>query len=135
MDRQASLSLAFRPLLPPSHPISTSQSRYDPTLAKPFFYYYFRATFPNLFLEHNIVMAALEVASDPGAGWDEAQCTAALAQLEELQAHVRSESIRAISPELTHSRLTTCDWLYHESSSPFSDHRTPAHSNYMLKAY
>jgi hypothetical protein len=33
-------------------------------------------------------MAALDVAGDPGAGWDEAQCTRALAQLEELQAQV-----------------------------------------------
>lgn len=33
-------------------------------------------------------MAAPEVAGDPGAGWDEAQCTAALAQLEQLQAQV-----------------------------------------------
>jgi hypothetical protein len=33
-------------------------------------------------------MATLDVAGDPGAGWDEAQCTTALAQLEELQAQV-----------------------------------------------
>ncbi|KAH7401065.1 mediator complex subunit 27-domain-containing protein [Phaeosphaeria sp. MPI-PUGE-AT-0046c] len=33
-------------------------------------------------------MAAPQVAGDPGAGWDEAQCTAALAQLEQLQAQI-----------------------------------------------
>jgi hypothetical protein len=34
-------------------------------------------------------MGAPDVAAQPGAGWDEAQCTAALAQLEQLQAQVR----------------------------------------------
>lgn len=33
-------------------------------------------------------MATTESASQPGAGWDEAQCTAALAHLEQLQAQV-----------------------------------------------
>jgi hypothetical protein len=33
-------------------------------------------------------MAASEVAVEPGAGWEEEQCTIALAQLEQLQAHV-----------------------------------------------
>jgi hypothetical protein len=59
--------------------------------------------------EHHIAMAAPEIASDPGAGWDEAQCSAALAQLEQLQAQVRSESISAILLDLTHPRSTTCD--------------------------
>jgi hypothetical protein len=35
-------------------------------------------------------MAAPEVAGDPGAGWDEAQCASALAQLEQLQTQVHS---------------------------------------------
>ena len=35
------------------------------------------------------VMSASEPAAQPGAGWDEAQCMAALAQLEQLQAQVR----------------------------------------------
>ena len=34
-------------------------------------------------------MSASEPAAQPGAGWDEAQCMAALAQLEQLQAQVR----------------------------------------------
>jgi len=34
-------------------------------------------------------MGATEGEAQPGAGWDEAQCTAALAQLEQLQAQVR----------------------------------------------
>ncbi|KAI4647578.1 uncharacterized protein J4E78_008893 [Alternaria triticimaculans] len=33
-------------------------------------------------------MGAPDVAAQPGAGWDEAQCTAALAQLEQLQAQI-----------------------------------------------
>lgn len=35
-------------------------------------------------------MASAESISDPAAGWDEAQCTAALAQMEQLQAQVRN---------------------------------------------
>ena len=44
-------------------------------------------------------MGAPDVAAQPGAGWDEAQCTAALAQLEQLQAQVRL---------LCHLLWTTC---------------------------
>jgi hypothetical protein len=48
----------------------------------------FSRTASFLYVVHYIAMAALDVAGDPGAGWDEAQCTTALAQLEELQAQV-----------------------------------------------
>lgn len=34
-------------------------------------------------------MSAPDTAAVPGAGWDEAQCTAALARLEQLQAQVK----------------------------------------------
>jgi hypothetical protein len=34
-------------------------------------------------------MGVPDVAAQPGAGWDEEQCTAALAHLEQLQAQVR----------------------------------------------
>lgn len=34
-------------------------------------------------------MSVSDSTAQPGAGWDEAQCTAALAQLEQLQAQVR----------------------------------------------
>jgi len=37
-------------------------------------------------------MAAAQVAGQPGAEWDEGQCTAALALLEQLQAQVNSRS-------------------------------------------
>jgi hypothetical protein len=40
-------------------------------------------------ISENIIMAAPEVAVDSGAGWDEAQCASALAQLEQLQAQVQ----------------------------------------------
>jgi len=34
-------------------------------------------------------MSATDVSGQPSAGWDESQCTAALAQLEQLQSQVR----------------------------------------------
>jgi hypothetical protein len=37
-------------------------------------------------------MSAPDVAGGPGAGWDEAQCASALAQLEQLQAQVQTKS-------------------------------------------
>lgn len=37
-------------------------------------------------------MVASEAAGQPGAGWDEAQCIAALAQLEQIQAQVRDSN-------------------------------------------
>ncbi|KAF2133273.1 hypothetical protein P153DRAFT_381711 [Dothidotthia symphoricarpi CBS 119687] len=43
-------------------------------------------------------MAALDSTAQPGAGWDEAQCTAALAQLEQLQAQI--DDLRLAIPRI-----------------------------------
>lgn len=43
-------------------------------------------------------MASAETTSEPGAGWDEAQCTAALAQLERLQAQI--DDLRLAIPRI-----------------------------------
>ncbi|KAF1365287.1 hypothetical protein EJ07DRAFT_96182 [Lizonia empirigonia] len=44
-------------------------------------------------------MSATEPAAQPGAGWDEAQCKAALAQLEQLQAQI--DDLRLVIPRVT----------------------------------
>ncbi|CAO2647752.1 Nn.00g086740.m01.CDS01 [Neocucurbitaria sp. VM-36] len=43
-------------------------------------------------------MSAPDSAAQPGAGWDEAQCTAALAQLEQLQAQI--DDLRLAIPRI-----------------------------------
>lgn len=42
-------------------------------------------------------MSASSTAAQPGAGWDEAQCMAALAQLEQLQAQVRTFHLNSVN--------------------------------------
>lgn len=49
-----------------------------------------------LLVASHIVMATSNVAGQPGAEWDEAQCTSALALLEQLQAQVRRSFLRRI---------------------------------------
>ena len=51
-------------------------------------------------------MNTQEPAAQSGAGWDEAQCMAALAQLEQLQAQVRTQRF-ALAPPTYLGRLTT----------------------------
>jgi hypothetical protein len=59
-------------------------------------------------LANIIVMAAPDGVGQPGADWDEAQCTAALALLERLQTQVPDSLARAYkSAKLL--RSTTCD--------------------------
>lgn len=42
------------------------------------------------FILSHYPMSATDLSSQPGAGWDESQCTAALAQMEQLQSQVRN---------------------------------------------
>ena len=50
-------------------------------------------------------MNTQEPTAQPGAGWDEAQCMAALAQLEQLQAQVRTQRF-VLAPLTNLGRLT-----------------------------
>jgi len=58
-------------------------------------------------------MTVADDAAQPGAGWDEGQCTAALALLEQRQAQVGIMLRLRQTFRLTVHRSTTYAWQYH----------------------
>jgi hypothetical protein len=73
-------------------------------------------------------MSAPESAAQPGAGWDEAQCMAALAQLEQLQAQVRTYT-QSSKPVLT-AQIDDLRLAIPRIIEPF--HRPPNPSTFKL---
>lgn len=74
-------------------------------------------------------MSATEPAAQPGAGWDEAQCKAALAQLEQLQTQVRRLHLSIFTLGL-HAQIDDLRLAIPRITEPF--HRPPNPSTFKL---